>query len=100
MFQADSKTGNESGGRGFLWDPRLVFVLFSQKSKTRRFVFKSHWWEPKDRAKGIVKDRDKVCEWKVEKEMYFLGYGRWSHPSEEVSAGSLGQGCKFTCFVH
>lgn len=44
-FQADFKNGNESGGRECLWDLKLVFVLFSQKNKVRRFVLKSLWWK-------------------------------------------------------
>lgn len=43
-FQADFKNGNLSGGRGSLGHLKLVFVLFSYRSRARSFVFKSHGW--------------------------------------------------------
>lgn len=98
VFQADSKTGNESGGRGFLWDPRRVFVLFSQKSKTRRFVFKSHWWEPKDRAKGIVKDRDKIVSGRWRRKCIFWVMEGGAIPQRRFQLAAWK--CKLTCFMH
>lgn len=97
-FWADLKNGNESGDRGCLWDQKLVFVLFSQRNKARRFVFKSLWWhEPPS------KDGAKTCEWKAQKLRGFLPYGRGSAqatPLGRASLGHLRREFKLMCFVH
>ena len=82
MFQASFKNGNGSGGRGLLWDPKLVFALFSQKSKVRRLVLKSPWWT----VLRFVSRR-----WRSKCIFWGMAGGAFTVlRSEELSAGHLG----------